>query len=59
MLDSSDREAYIRSLELLRGLEFDVLVPWAAAAGGPAYVETDPDDARARIDAVLEHIRGG
>ena len=58
VLDSSDREAYIRSLELLRGLEFDVLVPWAAAAGAPAYAETDPDDARAQIDAVLERIRG-
>jgi glyoxylase-like metal-dependent hydrolase (beta-lactamase superfamily II) len=58
VLDSSDREAYIRSLELLRGLEFDVLVPWGAAAGGPAYAETDPDDARGRIDAVLENIRG-
>ena len=28
---SSDRAAYIESLELLRGLEFDVLVPWAAS----------------------------
>ena len=56
VLDSSDREAYIRSLELLRGLEFDVLVPWGAAASGPAYAETDPDDARARIDAVLDAI---
>ena len=56
MLDSSDRDAYVRSLELLRGLEFDVLVPWAAAADGPAYAETDRDDARARIDAVLAEL---
>ena len=28
---SSDRAAYIESLELLRGLEFDVLVPWGAS----------------------------
>ena len=59
VLESSDREAYIRSLELLRGLEFDVLVPWAAAEGGPAYAETDPQDAGARIDAVLERVRAG
>jgi glyoxylase-like metal-dependent hydrolase (beta-lactamase superfamily II) len=57
VLDSSDRASYIESLELLRGLDFDVLVPWAAAEGGPAYIETDPGDARAQIDAVLERVR--
>ena len=29
VLDDSERSAYIDSLELLRDLEFDVLVPWA------------------------------
>ena len=29
LLGSSDREAYATSLELLRDLDFDVLVPWA------------------------------
>jgi hypothetical protein len=59
VLDSSDRSAYIDSLELLRELEFDVLVPWAATAGQPYYALTDPGDARRRIDALLERVRRG
>ena len=55
---SSDRAAYIESLELLRGLEFDVLVPWAAS-GDAYYAHTDPADARKRIDAILERLRRG
>ena len=58
VLDSSDRDAYVESLELLRGLEFDVLVPWAATDGLP-YAETDPEDARHRIDAILARLRRG
>ena len=54
---SSDRSAYIESLELLRGLEFDALVPWAAS--GEYYALTDPADARRRIDAILERLRRG
>ena len=49
---SSDRAAYIDSLELLRELEFDALVPWAAR-GEPYYTRTDPADARRRIGAIL------
>ena len=49
---SSDRAAYIESLELLRGLEFDALVPWAAK-GEPYYSLTDSADARNRIDVIL------
>ena len=59
VLDSSDRAAYAESLERIRGLEFDALVPWAASADGPPYARTDPDDARRRLDAVLERIRRG
>jgi glyoxylase-like metal-dependent hydrolase (beta-lactamase superfamily II) len=55
---TSDRSAYIESLELLRGLEFDVLVPWAAS-GAPSVAPTDPADARRRIDAILERLRRG
>ena len=55
---TSDRAAYLESLELLRGLEFDVLVPWAAS-GEPFYALTDPADARRRIDAILERVRRG
>jgi hypothetical protein len=59
VLDSSHRDAYIASLELIRELEFDVLVPWAASAGEPEYALTDRDDTRRRIDAILERVRRG
>jgi glyoxylase-like metal-dependent hydrolase (beta-lactamase superfamily II) len=59
VLDSSDRPSYIESLELMRELDFDLLVPWAASAGGPYYAITDADDARRRIDAILERVRAG
>jgi len=59
VLESSDRARYIESLELIRGLDFDVLVPWAATAGQPFFAMTDRADARWRIDAILERVRAG
>jgi glyoxylase-like metal-dependent hydrolase (beta-lactamase superfamily II) len=59
VLDSSDRERYVESLELLRDLDFDLLVPWAATGGEQFYTATDKADARRRIDAILERIRHG
>ena len=59
MLESSDRAAYIESLELIKELDFDVLVPWAATAGQPFHAVTDKADAGRRIDAILERLRRG
>jgi glyoxylase-like metal-dependent hydrolase (beta-lactamase superfamily II) len=59
MLESSDREAYLASLELLRELEFDVLVPWAASAGEPYHAVTSRAEAARRIDAITERLRRG
>ena len=59
VLDSSDRDDYIASLELLRGIEFDVLVPWAADAGGAWSSRVEPGEARERIDAILSRLRAG
>jgi len=59
VLESSDRDAYVESLELIRGLEFDVLVPWAATSGTPYHTFTHRADARRRIDAILERVRAG
>ena len=59
VLDSSDRAAYLESLELIRELEFDVLVPWAATAGEPWYAVTSHADARRRIDTIVERVRAG
>jgi glyoxylase-like metal-dependent hydrolase (beta-lactamase superfamily II) len=59
VLPSSDRAAYVESLELIRELEFDVLVPWAASAGEPYHAVTSSAAARRRIDAVIERLRHG
>ena len=59
VLESSDREAYIESLELIRELDFDVLVPWAATRGQPYYALTTGTDAHRRIDAIVERLRRG
>jgi metallo-beta-lactamase superfamily protein len=44
VLDSSDRASYIESLELIKGLDFDVLVLWLATAGQPFHAVTDRGD---------------
>jgi glyoxylase-like metal-dependent hydrolase (beta-lactamase superfamily II) len=59
VLESSDRAAYIQSLELIKELDFEVLVPWAASVGQPFHAVTDRADAGRRIDAILERLRHG
>jgi Metallo-beta-lactamase superfamily len=59
VLGSSDRTAYLESLALLRDLEFDVLVPWAASASQPHYAVTSQAEARRRLDAIAERVRAG
>ena len=55
----ADRDAYVESLELIRELDFDVLVPWAATVEQPPHTMTDAADAGRRIDAILERVRRG
>ena len=59
VLDSSDRKTYLESLELIRELDFDVLVPWAATAGDPYYAVTGNGQARRRIDKIRDRVRRG
>ncbi len=59
VLDSSDRDAYLESLALIKELDFDVLVPWATTAGEPWYAVTGRADARRRIDAIIDRVRAG
>ena len=59
VLSSSDREAYLRSLELIGDLDFDVLAPWAATRGRAPYTLTDRDDAQRRIGAIVDRLRRG
>jgi glyoxylase-like metal-dependent hydrolase (beta-lactamase superfamily II) len=57
--DVSDRPSYLQSLDLLAGLEFDVLAPGIAPVGEPPVAFTDPDDARERIGRIAERLRSG
>jgi hypothetical protein len=59
VLSSSDRRRYIESLHLIRDLDFNVLVPWAATRGQPYYAITDRADAERRINMILERLRRG
>jgi len=59
VLGSSDRAAYIECLELIRELDFDVLVPWAATRGQPFHASTGKADAERRLDRILERVRRG
>ena len=58
VLDQSDRDLYVESLELIGELDFDVLVPWVAR-GLPYYKVTDEADARRRIGAIIARLRRG
>jgi glyoxylase-like metal-dependent hydrolase (beta-lactamase superfamily II) len=58
LLPSSDRDAYVASLELIAQLDFDVLVPWAASRGGPYLAPTDPSETRRRIARIIERLPG-
>ncbi|CAN5892165.1 hypothetical protein BH18ACT11_BH18ACT11_22980 [soil metagenome] len=55
----SDRERYIESLEVIRSLDFDLIVPGIAAAGRPYYSFTHRAEATQQIDAILERLRRG
>jgi Metallo-beta-lactamase superfamily len=59
VLPSSERGPYIQSLELIRELDFDVLVPWAAGSGQPFHAVTGRANAQRRIDAILARVRRG
>jgi glyoxylase-like metal-dependent hydrolase (beta-lactamase superfamily II) len=56
LLGSSDRESYIVSLELIRELNFDLLVPWVATHGQPFMSSTNRIETRRRIDAIVEKL---
>ena len=59
VLHSSDRDTYLDSLQLIRELDYDVLVPWAATAGDAYFALTSSGEARRRVDAIIERIRRG
>ncbi len=56
---TSDRGDYLESLELIRGLDFDLLVPGFGTSGLPFYAVTDEADRERRIDELLARVKGG
>jgi glyoxylase-like metal-dependent hydrolase (beta-lactamase superfamily II) len=60
VLSSHLRDAYLASLELVRDLDFDVLVPWGTTEGGPSYgLVADAAEKRQRIDAIIDRVKAG
>jgi glyoxylase-like metal-dependent hydrolase (beta-lactamase superfamily II) len=57
VLDSSDRDQYLASLELIRGLDFDAIIPSVSAAGQPLYDLVDHETAQARIDTIIRTVQ--
>jgi glyoxylase-like metal-dependent hydrolase (beta-lactamase superfamily II) len=55
----SDRQRYIESLELIRSLDFDLVVPGIASAGQPYYEFVEKSEAERHIDEILERVRRG
>jgi glyoxylase-like metal-dependent hydrolase (beta-lactamase superfamily II) len=55
----SDRERYIESLELIRTLDFDLIVPGIAAAGHTYYAFVQKGEAERHIGEILERLRRG
>lgn len=60
ILGSSDREAALQSLELIRELDFDAIVPWVAIKDEPSvFFAENEDDKRQRIQAIIDRVRDG
>jgi hypothetical protein len=54
-----DRQRYVESLELIRSLDFDLVVPGIASAGQPYYQFVGKSEAEQHIDEILERVRRG
>lgn len=59
VLEPRLRADYVRSLELVRELDFDVLVPWGSTGGTSTTALVDAGEKRDRVDAVIARVRAG
>ncbi len=60
VLDPRSRSDYVASLQRVREIEFDVLVPWGTTETDAPYgLVADQHEKRARIDAVIDRVRAG
>lgn len=55
----SDRVAYVSSLQLLRELDFDLLVPGVAPVGQPYHAFVERVEAEGRIGEICERLWSG
>ena len=54
-----DRRKYVQSLELLRSLDFDLVVPGITVEGEPYHWFVEKTEAERRIDGLIEQVRRG
>jgi glyoxylase-like metal-dependent hydrolase (beta-lactamase superfamily II) len=60
VLDPQLRSQYLDSLELVRDLDFDVLVPWGVTEGdSPMFAVRDAADRERRITAMIARLEAG
>lgn len=60
VLPSSYREQSIKSLEMIRDLDFDALVPWVSIEGeSPVFFINDEDDKQQRVQKIIDRVRNG
>lgn len=59
ILGESNRQAFIETLELMRDLDFDVLVPWNAVDNASPFELVTPKERISQVDNLLERIRAG
>lgn len=59
VLPESDRRAFLNTLTILRGVEFDVLLPWHAHRDAPPYDLVTPTHKRSQLDALIDRIVAG
>lgn len=59
VLDPSARGEYLESLELVRDLDFDVLVPWGTTEGDPYAVVATRDEIRDRVGEIIARVGAG
>lgn len=59
VLTSSDPNAYLASLRLVRDVDFDVLVPWAATDDGPCFSLVDEEERHGRMDRLIARVLAG
>lgn len=58
-LAESDKDEYVQSLELMRGLDFDLLLPWGGEVGAPYGYAVSKDQAQAGFEQAMSQLKAG